>query len=506
MSKMQVYIYGLVLVIIILRLPVLYFWDDKLTGDDASLYIETAINFAEGKGYHSSVLRHIEDKDLLLNYIEKNTVIDRMEWIPPLYIICLSAIYKISGPEHFLLLINVFNILLFLIFIYLFLQFLKKQFPNEPLVIILSVFFIGFNSIIFEFTFGAHLEMIYLLTFMLAFLCHIDLLNKATPKIIDYVIYSFTLTLFLFSKYSAIPFVAALLFHHLFRRNYKSFLIISIFTFLMVTPWMFLRSYLISGHPLPALIRGDFPFSESIGRTGFGADWFYAIYSYFRKVSHMLYDYMDIGLFFFLIPFVIVFLLTKKASNNDIRQTGALLFIFAFFFFGFILNNPVRRYQFLLLIPILPFSLSYFLNYLKRQEHIINYKIGLLLIVISFSIIQIYEITEFYNVVRKRGIERSEIINNSLDLVSKAQIEPNDILLVNIEGFNVFSENRVVLTPRNINQVNKSELMEIYGIDYILFAEGERYLPNNIFLDQDLIGVSEGRENIYLYKAIKKED
>jgi len=503
-KRKSIYLWILILTIILLRLPVLHFWNDKNTGDDASLYIETAINFAEGKGYHVSVLRHIDDKELLLKYIENNGIKDKMEWMPPLYILSLSLLYLISDSAIFFLLTNVFNILLFVVFLFLFIQFIRKIFPNDFSVLFFSVLIIGLNFVIFKFTFGAHIEALYILTFFIAFLSHIKFVKNKRSGFVNYLLYSFALSIFLLSKYSAIPFAAAFLFHHLFRKDYKSFFIISILTFLFVSPWMFVRSYLISGHPLAQLIRGDFPFQNIEGWSGFGSESFHLIYTYFREIAHILSSYLSLDLFFFLVPFVLFFLLRKNKGNNYIKDTILILFIFSFCFFALIYNFGGTRYYVLILLPVIPFATQELLAYLRKNKQFINNQVFLIILLILYGSVQLFKITEFYNVVRKTGIERSEIINNSLDLVSKAQIEPNDVLLVNIEGFNVFSENRVVLTPMNINQENKSELIEIYGIDYVLFAEGERYLPNNIFLDQDLIGVSEERENIYLYKVVKQ--
>jgi hypothetical protein len=500
-KQYMIYLYGLVFVILILRIPMVFVWDNHKTEDDAAIYIETAINFAKGEGYRSSILRHFTDREILSEYIEKNGITSRTEYIPPVYILLLSGLYVLTGEQLFFKGVNFLNIILFGGFLLLYVKFLIRCFSDEPLVVLLTLFIIGFNSIIFRFNFAATLETIYLFTFMIAFLNHIHFINKVDPPLKHYIIYSFALALFLFSKYSAIPFVAAFIFHHLYINKYKSFILTAVFTFIIVAPWMFIRPYLISGHPFPHLIIGNFPFLNTPEWAGFGSVTFYSIYSYFRDISTMLYDYIHIDLFFFLVPFVLIFLFKKTEDYKIVQQTGVILFIFAFLFFGFVLNDPVRRYQFILLIPIMPFVVRILIVFIKSQQLVVKYVIPLLILVVTFGIIQLFNITEYYNYVRKSGYERSEVINNSLELVHKSEIEPDKVLLVNILGFNVFSNNRIVLTPRNINRENKFELLEFYGIDYVLFAEGEIYLPDNIFMDLELIAKSEKREGVYLYKV-----
>jgi len=497
-----IYILLLLLSIVILRLPLLYVWDNHLTGDDAALYMDTAINLAEGKGYYADLIQlHINDKDYLERYVKKNGVKDRMEWIPPLYISFLSAIYLITGLDRFLLGINILNFSFFILFLFLYFKYLKMNFADNFQVMFLSFFFIGLNFMIFEFTFGAHMESLYLLTFFIVFLLHIKLIEKTEPKFYHYLLYSIALSLFLFSKYAAIPFVAAFIFHHAFRKDFKSFFLSATLTFLIIAPWMFVRSYIISGHPLSIFIHGPFPFRDLPEWTGFGTKSIYSIYSYLREISHIFNWYLSIDYFFFLLPFALAFLLNKKGMSGIIRKSMLVLLIFSFSFFAIIYNSSVARYQFLLIIPLMPYAINELLTFLKSNKRSINLKAYLIILLIVFGGIQLVKITEFYNFARKRGIEQSVTINESIQLVDRHRIGTDKIILANILGFNVFSQNTIVLPPRNMTEKNKNELFEVYQIDYVLFGEGESYLSNNIFGDLELIGSSNRGRAIFLYKV-----
>ncbi len=503
-NKQGIFILLLILAIILLRFPAAYFWNEKLTGDDASLYMETAINFAEGKGYHCSMLRHISDNELRERYLDNYGLEDRMERTPPVYISFLSGIYLITGADNFLNGINIFNIFLFVVFLILFVRFVKKEFSDDFHVVFLSTFIIGVNFVIFEFTFGAHMESLYILTFFIAFLSHISLIRAENPKFTRYLFYSLALALFLFSKYSAIPFVAAFILHHAFRKDYRSFLFSSFFTFIIVAPWMFVRSYIISGHPFSALIRGGFPFSDSPERSGFGSEGFYFVYSATRTITSTLESYFSLDFFTFLIPFILFFLFNRKEQNNPVRNSVIILFFTSFSFFMFIAimsSVSSMRYHILLVIPLIPFAVKEMLTFLRNNREKVNLNMVLTIIFIGFGSVQLIKMTEFCNFVRNEGTERSTIINESLSLVDLHQIPEDKTLLVNILGYNVFSRNKLVLSPRNINKENKHELIDTYQVDYVLLAQGERGITSDIFSDYKLVGHSGNDVDIYLYKV-----
>ena len=486
--------------IILIRLPVLYFWNNYLVGDDAALYMETAINYAEKKDYSASVLRHISDQAYLEHYIEANGIKDRMEWIPPLYIFILSLIYRLVDYEYFMISINIFNLLLFSLFILLYFNFLIKIFYDKPFVIIGSLLFIGFNFLIFEFIFGPHFEAIYLLTFLVVFLIHIEIIEYEKPWYFKYMFYPIVLSLFLFSKYSSIPFVGAFLFHFLYRKRVKDFVVISFLVFLIVAPWMFVRSYIISGHPLAQMIRGDFPFYSVEQYSGFASESFYAVYSFFREVTGMFFHYVSIDYFFFLLPFVLVYLIKGKEGNIQ-HEISILLFLFAIIFFGLVFRNANGRYQILLLLPIIPFAINELLDYLGLLKSFLKRRMIMGILMFLFISIQIFKITDFYNIIRNTGDYREKVITGSLELVERAGIPEHNIILTNVLGYNVFSKQNVVLTPKNVNAKNKYELLKTYNVQYVLFAEGESYLGRNIFCDLHLVDSLNKGIPLYLYKV-----
>lgn len=498
--KIPKYLYGFILFIILLRLPVLHFWNNYLTGDDAALYMETAINYAEEKDYSASVLRHIKDEEYLKRYIEVNGIRDRMEWIPPLYILLLSFIYRITGEAHFMSGINIFNLLLFCTFLILYLKFLIKVFRDKQSVIFFSILYMGLNFIAFEFTFGAHMESLYLLSFFLVFLIHILMFESEKPWYIRYVLYPLVLTLFLFSKYSSIPFVAAFLLHILFKRRIKDFLLISIIVVLIAAPWMFVRSYLISGHPLAQMLRGDFPFTNAGLYTGFANLTFYSLYSFIRELSWMFNQYVSIDYFFFLFPFVLFFLFDKN-KNSIFKEISIILVLFSFVFFGFIFRNANGRYQLLLLIPVIPFAIDIMVDYYHSLKNISVRRIIAGILLVLFMTIQLLKITEFYNSVRNASEYREKVITGSLELVDRSGIPENITILVNVEGFNVFSNRKVVLASDKLDVINRNELFEAYNVKYVLFAEGERHLNRNIFRDLELVDSMQDDIGIYLYKV-----
>jgi len=43
------------LIVILMRVPALIMWSPNITGSDSAIYMETARNVAEGKGYVSSI-------------------------------------------------------------------------------------------------------------------------------------------------------------------------------------------------------------------------------------------------------------------------------------------------------------------------------------------------------------------------------------------------------------------------------------------------------------------
>lgn len=496
-----IYISCFLLILIVgLRLPVLHFWNKYLTGDDAALYMETAINYSEDKDYSASVLRHIKNEDDLKRYIRVNGVRDRMEWIPPLYIVLLSLVYRITGPGSFMNGINIFNLFLFCLFLIIYLRFLIREFHDKQPVVLLSVLIMGLNFIVFEFTFGAHMESLYLLTFLMVLLVHKSIFESEKAPSVKYLLYPLALTLFLFSKYSSIPFVAAFLFHFLLKRRLKDFIVISLVVLLISSPWLFVRSYMISGHPLSQMLRGDFPFTMTESYSGFANGSIYALYSFIREIVRVFIHYTSIDYFFFLFPFAIVFI--SDARNKSImREISIILILVAFTFFALIFRNANGRYQILLLVPVIPFAIDKMSEYFNSIQNIKARYFAAGILIVIFSTIQVMKITGFYNSVRKTGEYREKVIEGSLDLINQSGMPQNSTILVNVEGLNVYSDRNIVMAPDKLDEKNRGELFEMYNIDYVLFAGGERLLNRNIFRDMQVADSTRTGYGIYLYKV-----
>ena len=112
MFQKHKYIILLILFLILLRVPALLMWSPNITGSDAAIYMESARNVAEGKGFVSSVCRFNMDEERLANYIAQYG--NRYQgWSrAPVYVYALSGIYLLTGKAHFMTGVNLFNILL----------------------------------------------------------------------------------------------------------------------------------------------------------------------------------------------------------------------------------------------------------------------------------------------------------------------------------------------------------------------------------------------------------
>lgn len=481
-----------------LRLPVIYMWNNSMViGEDGALYMETAKNFAEGNGYYCSMLRHFATIETTKDYISKNGLKDRMEWIPPLFIFLISLLYLVFGENWFIFSINIFNLFLFAVLLLLYYRYLKENYPDNHFIINFSLIFIGMNFIFFEFSLGPHFESIYLLTFFIAFLQHIKMIKKEKLTIQDYIIYALSLSLFTFSKFSSIPFVAAFLIHFLIRRKIKNFIFVSLFSFIMISPWMFIRSYLISGHPLAALIRGRFPFSDTTVYSGFANNTIHSIYSYFLDFIYIFEYYISIDGFFIFFPFIIISIL-ELSRKDEIKSTATSLIIGCIIFFGLTWNEGTSRYQFLLILPFIPIGLMKMIELLKNLKY---KKVFYFIVILIFVWSQMFRISEFYNVVRKSFQLQSQKMKNAVELIDSNNISKDKVILVNMAGINYYVENPVVLLSVGMNEKNKFEMINTYSIDYILFVQGEPKLQNDVFYDLKLIRKSPNDTNIKLYSV-----
>lgn len=473
----------IIILLLIIRIPTFYLWStSKVVGDDAALYYETAKNLATGKGYQCDMLRHISDKVYLENYIQKHGVKDKMEWIPPLYIFVNSCLYKLVGENYFQIAINAVNNLYFIIFMFLFIVYLRKKY-DKNLIIYFSLVFVGLSIEIYRYTFSTHLESLYILTFFILFLYHINIIGKDKLLWYDYLLYSFFISLFIFSKYSAIPFVAAFFIHFLIKKRYKEFFIIAMLSFIMVSPWMFLRSYLISGHTFSGLLRGPFPFSDNIeSYTGAIPYIIYKTYKFIQVIVIVLGNYFSIELFYAFFPFILIGFILKD-KNDIVRQAGLILLVVSLVFFGLLYHNTVIRYHIVLIPVLIPLALSTMLNMVQSFR---NHKIVIYSLFLVITTIQIFGITRDIYIMSTRFPEETRTVNNSIELLKKNKVNDKDRVLMNMPGLNCYYDASFILAPNGdeVKRNNIHEMIDMYKIDYILIRNGSREPGVNVFKDQ----------------------
>jgi hypothetical protein len=497
-----------ILALVLIRVPALVFWNDYMTGHDAAIYMEKAINLNEGEGFVSSICRHIRNKEDLENYIDKFGMQRQEIKVAPLYIYIISILYRYFGIEYFMLSINILNLLLFVMILVMLYSFMLITYRDNMIVQIGTLLFIGLNSLMLELSYGAHMEILNLFLFVGIFIYHVYYVNLSKPPIYKTLFYTIGLTLLFLSKYSAIPFVVGFVLHHLYLKNYRQFIIISVLVFIGTGSWFILRDIIMDGRIISDF--NGFPFSDAQKKIS-GVP----ILATIMLVLFFIQGYVEMIIGFnglaFLFPFALISLIDYK--NKTSKQLLIVIFLVSTVIYCYLYSVYVPggylslRYIYPALVFMIPLSLLELDKLLSN----INKNKGKIILYILLSFFAIYNITEivkFTYDVKRKSLDRASIYLAADELIREEDVSHNQNILTNIVGYNVYSDVGIVLAPSEINYTNKYEIIQTYNIDYVLFAQDQRnhwaswdqnVVPQDIFTDLHLIKISKIDERVKLY-------
>lgn len=494
----------LFLFIILVRLPILILWNPYVTGSDSAIYMETAKNLVKGNGYVSSICRFTMDKEKLLNYIEQNG--NRYQGCnrAPIYTHLLAGIYILLGDKGFMDGINIFNLMLLLIALFLFYRYLLKAYPNKPYIHFTAIFWIGMSYTFLEYEFGAWLESWTLFIFMLCYLFHLYLLDENKHPWWQFVLYSFLLAVMISIKRSVYPIAGAFLLHFLLVKRFKQFFSISALTLFFILGWFAIRELLMST-PTLYPISHSFPFGDEwyreslLPRFNIGNQ----SLTVFEGLLTIMSDVKNLGILF---PFTIVYLATHK--NDVTKQLIWLLLFTNAFIYMFNRGGVNPRYIFPIFIPLIQVSAEYLdkmLTVIDKKKKFLAYYF-----LIAFTaFFQIKYIAQFTNNLVLSSKDRKQIFTACDKLLDETKVPDEAMILSNLVGYNVYTERGYVLAPPNMTSNNKNEILDTYKIDYVLYCDGfSRYLNWNeytikmdIFGDLELVKVSDYDDRVMLYKV-----
>lgn len=495
MSKHK-YAILLIFFLILMRIPALMMWGPNITGSDSSMYMETARNVAEGKGYVSSVCRFNMDIDTLSEYIQENGNRYVGMTRAPVYVYSMSFIYLLTGKAHFMLGVNILNLLLLfgsLLFLY---RFMFKKFPSQKIAHLAALLWVGGSFTLFNYSFGAWLESFTLFNFVLVFVLHSDLINQDRSKWWKYLLYVVALASLFTIKRSAMPIAAAFILHLALQRNYKRFVLISFIFAGFVLSWYALRYYVMQIPPL-------YPFSHEFPYIGYSRE-VSAIPRFFlsgKAMVNVLVKYFkaamsmqNLGLLF---PFAILYLAGEKRSKEKSLVWCILLMNLGVYIFT--QANPSPRYIFPVFAILIIYAAVYMDKTIKSlftgNTFIPSY------IVIMFTLFyQIAYVSEFTMKVPLSGSDREQAFKAADALLDKYMVPEDAMLMFNMRGYNVYSDRGFVLAPPNTEHDNYQEVIDLYDIDYILQCNG---LTDYFFWFERTIGIEKYRglpllEEVYL--------
>ena len=492
----RLYIILAFLIIILMRIPALLMWSPSITGSDSSMYMETARNVAEGKGFVSSVCRFHMDKRALGEYISEygNRYVGTSR--APVYISMLSLVYLLTGKAGFMTGTIILNLLLLLISLYLIYLFLKQKYPDNKLAHILALLWIGGSFTLFEFSFGAWLESFTLFNFIVVLVLHFRMLEGSKSKWWQYLVYGFALASLFTIKRSNMPIAAAFILHLMLQRDYKRFLIVSLYTGLFAGAWYYIRYYVMDMPPL-------YPFSHEFPYIGYSRE-VSAIPRFFlsgKAMVNVLVKYFkaamsmqNLGLLF---PFAILYLAGEKRSKEKSLVWCILLMNLGVYIFT--QANPSPRYIFPVFAILIIYAAVYMDKTIKSlftgNTFIPSY------IVIMFTLFyQIAYVSEFTMKVPLSGSDREQAFKAADALLDKYMVPEDAMLMFNMRGYNVYSDRGFVLAPPNTEHDNYQEVIDLYDIDYILQCNG---LTDYFFWFERTIGIEKYRglpllEEVYL--------
>jgi len=339
------------------------------------------------------------------------------------------------------------------------------------------------------------METMNLLIVLITYVSHLKLIEIKEPKFLYCTLYSVLLALVFLSKYSAIYVVIALLGHHLIERRFKIFFITLTITIALTSSWYLGYNFIHDGRLIANF--GPFPFAEKIGRSGFVSAGVFVLYNKIQLIGSILSFMLGINGLSLLFPF---FLLSITQSKADKKKMLGFLFLISCFIFYLVYGFVATRYLLPLLIVMVPLGVQELDSVLSRYSKKLKL-VFISAIALSFLLVQILNIIEFTNLVRKLSDKRKLLIESSLALLKASNVKVDDNVLTDIVGLNVFLPEQVILAPYEINLENKFEVIKAYDIKYVLHAKENSSIPYSIYDDLELVDESSTNNGLVLYKV-----
>ncbi len=221
---------------------------------------------------------------------------------------------------------------------------------------------IGLNFIYFEGMFGAHMEMLSLLTFICAYAWHMRIIGKEKVSWSELLGYAMVLSVMFLSKYSTIPFVGAFILHFQLRKQYARFLQVALVVATLAGSWFILRDILLVDKVISAIAHTPFKReAASASSTLLINKYLFKIIGVGRRFIQILFDINGLA---FLLPFTLLYFVGEK--NSCIKQANWLLLIMSAAFFS-IFGYVDIRYVYPIFIVLIPPSLEAFNELLAKH-------------------------------------------------------------------------------------------------------------------------------------------
>lgn len=462
------YIILVILLMMLIRIPALLLWSPTITGSDSAMYMETARNLAEGKGFVCSVCRFHMDKERLDEYIQTHG--NRYQGMSraPIYVILMSLVYLISGKAHFMTGVILLNMLLLAASLIIVYRFMQKKYPGHLSAYIIAIIWIGGSFTLFNYSFGAWLESFTLFNFVLAFVLHSHLLRAKDNPWWLYLIYGFVLASLFTIKRSTMPIAGAFILHMLLQKKLRSFLYSVLFFGGFTVLWYGLRYFVM---PIPPL----YPFSHNFPYSGFSREvsaipnLSFSLKSIATTLKGILSTAMNMKQLGLLFPFALIYLVGAK--NDKEKQSICLIIGLNLAVYCFFRANPSPRYIFPIFVPLIIYAAILFDSTVDKL--FAHKKLIIVYVFIMFTFFyQLTYITGFTIRAPQSAKARESVFHMADELLDKYNVPDDAIVVFNVRGYNVYSDRGYILTPPNTDNENYRELIDAYDVDYILHCNG----------------------------------
>lgn len=493
------------LIVILMRVPALIMWSPNITGSDSAIYMETARNIAEGKGYVSSICRYDMNIDKLRDYVNEHG--NRYQgWSrAPIYTYMMSGIYLITGKEHYMTGVNILNLLLFILSLVIIYRFMLQRYPDKKYAHYIAILWIGGSYVIFVTVFSGWLENFALLNFLLAYILHISITSRNDCPLWKIILYSFVLASLFTIKRSTMVISVPFIMHLFLLRNWKLFFrVISIFI-CFAGGWYIIRNLFMSTPPFD-LLSSSFPFSGEAHATNYLHLFNTSPSRFFINVMGLLRELASPSVLGLLFICLVIYLI--KSPNKTEKQVIWIILISQILLIG-VMNYPVKiRHIIPICIPLIISSSLVFdtmLNKLKKDLRLIVLYVFIAPVVYW----QIIQVTDFTKRVYYHAADRDLIFEAADTILNDNQVPEDAVILSNIIGYNLYSDRGYVLAPLNINSLNYHEIIDFYGVDYVLHSVGytqylgwtEYTLMTDIYQDLPLVEASKMHTPMKLYST-----